>query len=135
MVPKGWQESDTMKVMNAQSIGRAELDAVIAQLPDERTGNELIARYIRAGANGGGRHDARVKAGLSGAPVWALIGDLRGGGGIPGTAQGYNLPEEAVVAAVAFYAKHRPYIDAWLLINEDYFDDWEPPDAPNGRSE
>lgn len=107
-------------------LGREHLDAAIAELPDRRTADALITRYIRPDGVRRGRHAARVETEDFAPHVWALIGHLLGGGGVAGTAADYRLPEEAVVAAVAFYARHRPYIDAWLLINGDGFVDWDP---------
>jgi hypothetical protein len=124
-----------MNVIDSLGLGRAELGAAFAALPDEEQRNQLIARHVRPGARSGGRHCARVQTDAHGALVWALIGNLRGGGGTRQTALEYDLPEEAVIAVVAFYERHRPYIDAFLLLNEDYFDDWEEPEVSNGRGE
>ena len=115
----------------ATDTWRENLDAAIAALPDTKTADALIERYIRKDGVRSGRHAARAETETRSVHVWALIGHLRGGGGIAQAAEDYRLPEEAVIAAVAFYAKYRPYIDAFLLINEDIFDDW---DEPNGVS-
>jgi uncharacterized protein (DUF433 family) len=117
-----------MTTFVATEIGRHHLDAAIAALPDEGTSDALIARYVRRDSQNPGRHSARVETEDVAPHVWALIGHLRGGGGIAQTAADYGLPEDAVLAAVAFYAKHRPYIDAVLLINEGFFSDWDAPD-------
>jgi len=106
-------------------IGRQHLDAAIAELPDRTTADALITRYIRPDSDFRVRHAARVYTEHRAPHVWALIGHLRGGGGIAQTAAEYGLPEDAVVAAVAFYARHRPYIDAKLLLNDDYYDEWD----------
>ena len=51
-------------------------------------------------------------------PVWALIRQLRAiGGDLDQLAADYELPREAVEAALAFYRHNKPYIDARLLLN------------------
>ena len=51
-------------------------------------------------------------------PIWALIGTLRMvDGDIAEVAEGYDLPREAVEAAVAYYQQHQEVIDDRLTAN------------------
>ena len=99
----------------AADSGDAQLDAQAAEA------EALIARYIQKDRNRPGRDRARVVVGNDGVPVWALIGHLRGRGGIAQVARDYALPEEAVKAAIAYYHRNRELIDARLLLNDEAF--------------
>ncbi len=67
-----------------------------------------------------GRHRARLVH--YGRPIWALIAYLQGNNwDVPQTARDYDLPEEAVRAAVAYYEADPQYIDAFLLLLDDAF--------------
>lgn len=82
---------------------------------DER---ELIERYIDLDTDRypGGRADARLRE--YGVPVWALIGQWRAlDGDLEQLASDYELPREAVEAALAYYRCNQEYIDARLLLN------------------
>lgn len=82
---------------------------------DER---ELIDRYIDPDTDRypGGRADARLRE--YGVPVWALIGQLQAlDGDLDQLAEDYELPREAVDAALAYYRCNKEYIDARLLLN------------------
>jgi uncharacterized protein (DUF433 family) len=57
----------------------------------------------------------------SGIEVWAIIGYLRGFD-IDQTATDYDVPREAVEAALAYYERHRKVIDARLELNDAAFD-------------
>ena len=84
---------------------------------------QLIEQYIDREWDRypGGRADARLKG--YGVPVWALIGHMGGIEEDPArTARDYQLPVEAVEAALAYYRRYRPYIDAHLLLNTDSFE-------------
>ena len=79
---------------------------------------ELIERYIDLDTDRypGGRADARLRE--YGVPVWALIGQLRVlDGDVDQLARDYELPREAVDAALAYYRRNKEYIDARLLLN------------------
>ncbi len=79
---------------------------------------QLIDRYIDLDTDrySGGRADARLKE--YGVPVWALVGQLRVlDGDVDQLARDYELPSEAVQAALAYYRCNREYIDARLLLN------------------
>ena len=68
-----------------------------------------------------GRHRARLVA--YGKPVWAVIAYFKGfDGDIARTAEAHGIPEEAVRAAVAYYQADPKYIDAFLLLNDDFFE-------------
>ena len=76
---------------------------------------ELIDRFIEDDPRGGCA-DARV-IGYA-VPVWALVGDWQANGrDIDLVASGYQLPREAVQAALAFYERHRDVIDARMQAN------------------
>jgi uncharacterized protein (DUF433 family) len=81
-------------------------------MPNER----LIARWIEPSPYLPGVDEARIRE--TGVPVWALIGYLPAVGDDPArVAHDYELPVEAVQAALAYYRKHRPAIDARLAQN------------------
>lgn len=53
-----------------------------------------------------------------GIPVWALIAHLQGlDGDVSAVARDYMVSEGAVVAAIAYYLKHRSVIDARIAMN------------------
>lgn len=85
---------------------------------DEKADEALIATYVRLDPYRPGWDRARVIFGNDSVPIWALIGNLRGGGGIPSTAADYAVPEEAVAAAVAYYHRHQIVIDHLLATND-----------------
>jgi uncharacterized protein (DUF433 family) len=88
------------------------------QRPVVLTDEELIERYIDPEWDrySSGRADARLKD--YGVPVWALIGQLEAiGGNLDELAADYELPREAVDAALAFYRRNKKYIDARLILN------------------
>ncbi len=77
------------------------------------TENDLIARYIVSSADG---TPDRARLAGSGVEVWALIGYLRAYS-VDETAVDYDLPREAVEAALAYYEQNRGIIDARLAAN------------------
>lgn len=92
-----------------------ELDRL--DLP-QTTADELIARYIRQDPNRPGRHEARVVTGAASPQVWLLIPFIKTAG-FDEVARSYALPREAVVAAVAYYQRNRPLIDAKILLDDE----------------
>lgn len=80
---------------------------------------ELIAQYIEFSPDSRGPGYARLKD--SGISIWALIGYLTQAtkGDIERVAQDYDVPLEAVKAAVAFYKLHTEAIDARLINSSD----------------
>jgi hypothetical protein len=79
--------------------------------------DELVAKHVEPDRKRSGRHNARL---VGGPAVWAIIGYLRGAD-VAETARAYAVPEEAVRAAIAYYQRHREYIDAKLLLNDESF--------------
>jgi uncharacterized protein (DUF433 family) len=79
----------------------------------------LIAQYVEEDPRRPGPADARLAD--SGVPIWALIGYLRAAtaGDLIQTAADYQVPVDAVRAAVAYYNRqdHRPLIDALIALN------------------
>ena len=68
-----------------------------------------------------GRHRARLVH--YGVPIWALIAHLQGvDGDVNRTAHDYAIPEEAVQSAIDYYQVDPKYIDAFLLLNRDFFE-------------
>jgi uncharacterized protein (DUF433 family) len=54
----------------------------------------------------------------SGVPIWALVGDRHAADGDLGEiAAAYDLPLDAVLAAFAYYARHRAAINARIVAN------------------
>jgi uncharacterized protein (DUF433 family) len=82
------------------------------------TDDALIERYIDSNWDRypGGRADARLRD--YGVPIWALIGHLRAiGNDVDQVAIDYELPREAMDAALAYYRRNKKFIDARLLLN------------------
>lgn len=60
--------------------------------------------------------EARLRA--SGVPVWALVGYWQVvDHDVARVARDYHLPDEAVLAALAYYERHRLDIDRRLAVN------------------
>jgi uncharacterized protein (DUF433 family) len=79
--------------------------------------DQLITRYIEQNPYRPGEDDARLVD--YGVPVWALAAHLRAlNWNISQVATEYNLPKEAVEAALAYYQKHQDLIDARIEANE-----------------
>jgi uncharacterized protein (DUF433 family) len=71
---------------------------------------DLLEQFIRLDPSRPTPEEAIVMP--SGVKVWAVIGDLRTtNGDVRCTAAGYDLPEEAVHAAMAYYTRNRTVID------------------------
>jgi uncharacterized protein (DUF433 family) len=80
----------------------------------------LIERYIEPDPFRPGPGEARLKE--YGVPVWALVGHMNAvHGRVAQVAEDYDLPKEAVEAALAFYDRHRVAIDARLESNAEHF--------------
>jgi uncharacterized protein (DUF433 family) len=73
---------------------------------------------IRVDPHGRGPADARLAG--SGTPVWALVAYYLGGAGRDAArvAAAYGLRQEAVGAALAYFADHREPILARLALND-----------------
>ena len=77
---------------------------------------DLVQQYIREDPEWPGAAEARI-AGY-GVPVWALIGYYRAvNGDLSRVATDYDLPEDAVRAALAYYREHQKELDARLMAN------------------
>ena len=89
-------------------------------MAQQRTRDDaLMERYIEPDPHRPGRANARLVD--YGTHVWALIGHYKAvGGDALQVAREYDLPLEAVEAALAYYRRHKKYIDATLLLNSDY---------------
>jgi uncharacterized protein (DUF433 family) len=92
------------------------------------TEDELIARWIVPNPPGLGSADACLVD--YGVAVWALAGYFAAGEDFSGirsdiedcitqAAADYDLPREAVEAALAYYRRNKRLIDARLLLNVD----------------
>jgi len=82
--------------------------------------SDLIARYVEENPHYPGPADARLKD--FGTAVWALISYLNGAvaGDVAQAAKDYDVPVEAVQAALAYYcqdAERRKLIDARITSN------------------
>jgi uncharacterized protein (DUF433 family) len=85
-----------------------------------RGDEQLIARYIALDPQRPWPEEARLVQ--SGVSVWAIIGYLPAvGGDLKQVALAYDIPIEAVIAALAYYEKHKPAIDARLAENAAIF--------------
>ena len=77
---------------------------------------QLIERWIEPHPWKRGVEEARLID--SKVSIWALMGYLRMvGGDVSAVAEGYNVPRDAVEAALAYYCQHRILIDARLAAN------------------
>ena len=80
----------------------------------------LIEHYIETDPSRPGPGGARLKE--YGVPVWALVGHMNAvHGEVAQVAEDYDLPREAVEAALAYYHRHQAAIDAKLLANAASF--------------
>ncbi|MBI4494497.1 MAG: DUF433 domain-containing protein [Chloroflexi bacterium] len=77
---------------------------------------QLIAQYIEPNPHRPGVDEAWV--GTYGVPVWALVGHWQAiGQDADQVAQDYEVPREAVEAALAYYRRHKEAIDARIAAN------------------
>lgn len=84
---------------------------------------DLISRYIEPDPCKGGADEVRLKP--YGQHVWAIIGDYLAHHNPHETARAYDIPVEAVVAAVAYYQRHQAVIDNRLWANDpDFEKEW-----------
>jgi uncharacterized protein (DUF433 family) len=91
------------------------LDSVLARTDDSR-GQALIERWIRQHPHKRGPAEAVVAESFE--SVHALVPYLDAvGGDVDRVAEDYDVPREAVEAAIAFYRRHRALIDARVAEN------------------
>ncbi len=77
---------------------------------------ELIEKWIEPDPWKSGVEEARIKN--YGMNVWAIIGYLGGeNGDIAEAARAYDVPVEAIEAALAYYRRYRELIDARIAAN------------------
>ena len=82
-----------------------------------READQLVATYITQDPQRPGIYNAVVHP--EGVPVWALAAHLRAlDEDVAQVAAEYQLPQEAVEAALAYYHQHRDAIDARIAANE-----------------
>lgn len=83
----------------------------------------LIAQYIERNPHKSGLDEAWLKD--YHVPVWALVGylNLAVAGDIDRVTKDYNLPREAVQAAIAYYRRYHCRIEARIAANNPDFDD------------
>ncbi|MGI8855689.1 MAG: DUF433 domain-containing protein [Thermomicrobiales bacterium] len=82
----------------------------------EKRSQSLIEQYIEQNPHRPGLDEARLVG--YGVAVWALVGYLRGAqGDILRVADDYDIPVEAVEAAIAYYHEHQILIDARRAAN------------------
>ena len=80
----------------------------------------LIAKYIEAHPGKPDASNARLKD--YGYSVWSLVYNLQGtNSNVARVASDYQIPEEAVLAALAFYRHHPAAIDLKILEHDVYF--------------
>lgn len=78
---------------------------------------QLVTRWIEPHPWKGGAAEALLRD--SGIAVWAIVGYLGGEAGDPAAAaEAYDIPVEAVEAALAYYREHRGALDERLAANE-----------------
>lgn len=76
----------------------------------------MIERHIAVEALG---NPAEARLRESGVHVWALIGHWRANGyDVDELACSYQLPRDAVDAAISFYCRHAPEINGRLAAND-----------------
>jgi uncharacterized protein (DUF433 family) len=78
------------------------------------TDDELIERYIELNPRRPGRDRAQIRG--AGVEVWALVAWYRDSASknVEEIATAYDIPVDAVRAALAYYAREKNLIDAWL---------------------
>jgi uncharacterized protein (DUF433 family) len=79
---------------------------------------QLIEKHIDLNYDRyGGRADARLKE--SGVSVWAIVSYLDVyEGDLDKVAWHFELSQEELDAALAYYQRNKPYLDARVLLNE-----------------
>jgi uncharacterized protein (DUF433 family) len=81
-----------------------------------RGGDGRLGLHLEADPYKPGAGSARVRG--TGVPVWAIVDHMRvTGDDEERTAQEFEIPVDAVRAAVAYYEDHRQVIDARIAAN------------------
>jgi len=84
----------------------------ILDMQTQSRNDTLVAAYIEQDSARPGKDEARLKT--YGVSVWAIIGYWKGAGDLAETAAGYDVPIEAVEAALVYDDRNRGIIDARL---------------------
>jgi uncharacterized protein (DUF433 family) len=83
---------------------------VAKELEHRQDADELIARYIELDPDHPSEAEARIAK--YGVPVWALVGYAPAArGNLSEVARVYDLPLDAVYAAILYYHRHKAVID------------------------
>jgi uncharacterized protein (DUF433 family) len=86
----------------------------------ETEADALIARYIRQDPVRRGRDRARTGTDNGMVSVWIVVSYLKAAD-VAEVARAYDVPEDAILAAIAYYRRHRDLIDARLLLQNESF--------------
>lgn len=79
--------------------------------------DQLFAQHIEHNPDHPGPAEARLIG--YGVPIWALVGYLNAvNGDVRRVALDYDLPQEAVLAALLYYQEYKALIDARIAANE-----------------
>jgi hypothetical protein len=98
---------------------QTKLLAVVEQLhlPDDLI-DALIDQYVQQDPNRRGRHEARVVTEIASPQIWILIPYLRAAR-VEEIAEAYNLPMEAVLAAIGYDRRLPDLFDARILLERE----------------
>ncbi len=111
-------DGTSLRTIDHNLVDLAVLEATIrevASLP-VRNWDDLIARYIEVNPYRPGIADAIIRT--YGVSVWAIVGAITlAGATAEEVIENYEVPREAVEAALAYYQRYRPVIDARIAAN------------------
>jgi len=111
---------DQRGILKKRTIARRG-GTVATKQSQTRRDEELIAQYIAPHPKKPGA-DQAIIAGHD-VSVWALIGYLHGTSeSVPNVAADYDLPVEAMEAAMAYYQQYKALIDSRIAVNDAAFD-------------
>ena len=97
---------------------------------DTTIDDALVDAMIEQDPSKPGRHNARFKE--YGTHVWAVLGVLqRTNGDVAATAREWQMPEDAVRAAIRYYERHKELFDAYFLLDEE---EWRSVNEPKERT-
>jgi uncharacterized protein (DUF433 family) len=117
--PKGWHASVPVHpAWEATASSRDDVKRALEEVikTDLRQQEALLNRYIRFDPAEPGVDQARVAP--ADVPVWVVVAQLEGANGdAVQVAEDYELPREAVEAAMIFYRRNRAAIDARRMEN------------------
>ena len=90
----------------------------MAAITDKTEDELLIEKWIDKTTDD--RGPAYVRLAEYGTPVWALIGYLNAVGDVQQVIRDYDISEEAMRAALAFYRQYQAHIDGRILLNQGW---------------